>query len=527
MITISTSYWPELLSFVGYLCLPVFLYAEMHYRLPFFKGALYQRQPEILFDLPYRTETGIIPILFLVKDAHWFRIRIHKLNIRIALKSDNKVFREVPVRLNRFINQKWYHRLFEIDVSDCKDSWLSVDCYAYISIGKRQFVIRNDNYRTLSQKPFNIYVDSEPLPGKDGWLWGDLHTHSLFTEDQVEFGPPLSSFSSMGRALGISFCAITDHSYDLDDKTDSWTDNDSNLHKWKLFLKEIQNLNRTQSRFLLIPGEEVSVDNGFGRTVHMGVLNDPNFHIGTGDGMEKSMGKETEFHYARILDKLPESALAFAAHPFEKPPFSHRLLIHRGIWNRWDLHPRLNGLQILNGKPDSAFENGKKFWISQMSKGHCRNIFGGTDSHGNFNRFRQVNIPLLSMHEHQHQIFGNNLTAVKSTLNHGVDGLIKALKQSDVIISNGPFVSLSKKGNDKIIVHAQSSGFFGELNELTIYRGDQNSRKEVEYFKLVFQKSEMTYTNEFQVKEFQKPFYIRAELTTQKEGFALTNPVRF
>ncbi len=523
MIVFSATNWSDYFSFAGLILLPFFLYAEIHYHLPLFKGFLYKKQPEILFDLPYRTETGSIPVLLLIKDAHWFPVTIDKLLIRLIGSGDQSIYREIPISFKQQVTQKWFHRIFEIDVSEYKNQWLNVDCFAYVTIGKKAAIIHNDNYRTLSQRPFNIFIDSDPLPKEKGWLWGDLHAHSSFTEDQVEFGAPPECYRPMAGAMGISFCALTEHSYDLDDTENSWTENDPKLPKWTQFKKSIQDLNAEDQDFLIIPGEEVSVDNGFGRTVHMAILNDPNFHIGSGDGMEHSLGKETENHYAKVLDLIPDNALAFAAHPFDNPSWLHRLLIHRGTWNRWDSHPRLNGYQILNGSNSSDFETGKQFWISQLLKCYQPLIYAGNDSHGNFNRFRQIVLPLLFMREHQNQIFGFNLTGVKSELSKGQDSIIADLKRADVIISNGPFICLSMNSERILTITAKSSNFFGSLKTLTVFLGDLAKQTEVSFHTKEFQDRLTDYTVQLPTIDIPDQGYFRAEISTHKNRFAMTN----
>jgi len=51
--------------------LPLFLYAETHYRFPYFFSLLRKNEPEIIADAPHRIEPGSpLPILILIKDAH-------------------------------------------------------------------------------------------------------------------------------------------------------------------------------------------------------------------------------------------------------------------------------------------------------------------------------------------------------------------------------------------------------------------------------------------------------------------------
>ncbi|MGC9364300.1 MAG: hypothetical protein ACP5FZ_07015 [Fidelibacterota bacterium] len=525
MLTVDFTFYADFIISAALLVAPFILYAEMHYRLPFFKGLLYKKQPEIIFDLPRRSETGHIPVLLLIKDAHWFPVTLEKIVIRLMDHEHKPIAGDVTVPVGTGVHTKWFTKIITIDAANFQNQWVHLDCFAYLVGGGKAFIVRNDNYPTLSQKSFEIFMDRDPLPKEDGWLWGDLHVHSSYTEDQVEFGVPPDCYRPLGRTMGLSFCAVTDHSYDLDDSPDSWTVQDPDLRKWQRLLNDIHDLNRSNRDFILIPGEEVSVDNGFGRTVHMNVLNDPHFHCGSGDGMEKSLGQVTESHYATVLDTIPDQSLAFAAHPFEKPPFWHHLLIHRGIWNRRDYHPRLAGFQILNGKPAGDFETGKAFWISQLLKGRRQLIYAGNDSHGNFNRFRQVLIPLLLMHEHQHQIFGQNLTGIKADLDNGVQGIIDALKGENVIISDGPFLSLESAADNIVTINARSTPYFGTLDQLTVFIGNVKAVRETVFRQETYHAGELQSRFDLTVENMPEKAYLRAELTTLNGHFALTNPI--
>jgi hypothetical protein len=547
MSLLSTCHTDQIQSIISIIStiaglVPVILYAEMHYRLPFFKGWLYKKEPEILFDLPYRVQSDILPVLFLVKDADRFPIQIRKIEIILKSTEDDSLLQHITIAESADITEKWFSRIIPVDVRNYKNEHLKVDCFALAQIGDRTTTIRNDNYKTLSGDPFSTFIDAEPLPSEKDWVWGDLHCHSSYTEDQVEFGVPPLHIRPMATAMGLSYCALTEHSYDMDNFHHSWIKNDPNLKKWNDFQQSIRQLNRSSDVFIILPGEEVSVDNGFGRTVHMSVINDPNFHYGSGDGMESSLGKETEHHYATLLENLSPDALAIAAHPMSKPSFLHRLLIHRGTWNHWDIHPKLHGYQILNGLDDDAFRSGKQYWIQKLLKGQHQLIYAGNDSHGNFNRFRQLNIPMLSMHEHRQQIFGYYLTGVKSSSRRGVNGLVQDLKQNPVILTNGPFLQFHIKdtsgdkaeisdtltGKPQLLrLDAKSSNFFGALKQIQIYLGNIASGKETLYKSITPIAGQYRTSLTLALETLPDRGYLRAEIFTSEHKFALTNPIWF
>ena len=53
----------------------VLLYAELHFRFKWTGSRYFQKEPEILADLPIRIEPeNDIPILLIIKDAHLYPI---------------------------------------------------------------------------------------------------------------------------------------------------------------------------------------------------------------------------------------------------------------------------------------------------------------------------------------------------------------------------------------------------------------------------------------------------------------------
>lgn len=516
--------------------LPVILYAEIHYRLPFLKGLLYKNQPEILFDMPFRVQSNYIPILLLIKDCHQFPVLIQKVQIDIKNAANHSSLYKESINENLNLSKKWFYKIYHIDVSKFKGIDLEIECRIVIVTGKKEVLVINDNLPTLSHKNFLIFADPEPIPFPNSWKLGDLHCHSSWTEDQVEYGPPPAIFPIMAKAMGLSFCGLMDHSYDLDDLPGFWTKNDPDLQKWADFQKTITELNQKHPNFLLIPGEEASVDNGFGKTVHLGILNSKEFFIGTGDGLENGMGKLTEYYYANILNSLAENTLAVAAHPQANPPFLHRLVIKRGTWNKLDHHRNLAGFQIMNGTQGQDLQFGKEEWIKQLLKGRKKYIYAGNDSHGSFNRFRALLLPMLKLFENQIQIFGKQFTAVKTSKINQKENVINDLKNGEVVVSTGPFICLEiiqdgkiisdrelKQIPQKINIKTKSTKYFGKIKTIKLIQGNIHNTE-----KIIFKANPENYSSkEISITRFDLPHksYIRAEVYTDNGNFAMTNPV--
>ena len=517
----------------------IILYAEIHYKPRFLRGILYRKQPEIIFDIPQRIETDFLPVALIIKDSQKFPIEIH--NIRIDIFAEGRKVATHQFQEQQNISTLFYNKLYTINISEFSGSRLKVKCHLKCHINNKEHTIVNNNYPFMKNKQLQIFIDSDKRPALPGWKWGDLHCHSHYTEDQVEFGLPLELIPPVSSAMGISFVAITDHSYDLDDAPDSWTGSDPELTKWHNMRREIKKINTEYNNFLLLPGEEVSTDNGDGKTVHMLIINAQKYYPGSGDSFENGVFQNSELNHEQILAELPADALAIAAHPFEKPSGIQSFFLKRGIWNSKNGHPKLSGYQILNGKQMSGFRQGKKEWIKKLLQQNKKYIYAGNDSHGFLNKFISVNAPLLSLNNSQRHIFGEMLTAVKNT-NNEIDNLIKGLKTNPVIISNGPALEISifrhspsnqyaeiggtlNNRPDRIRIKAESNPYFGKINRIENYISDYSSQKE--HLINTFKYNGYNFDKEISITNLPEKGYIRSVVKTTKDKFALTNPVWF
>ena len=329
--------------------LPVFLYAETHYRFRYFFSFLRKHEPEIIADAPHRIEPNQpLPILVLVKDAHQFPLKLNK--VRVAIRKDGKIFFEKEL-LNSPIEltEKFWWRVYEVPLDGMSGN-IECDVIFEINDGKRQLIYHNDNHRTSSHQPLKIFVAPSPLPRFEHLHFGECHSHSSYTDDQVEFGSPLEASTQLSLPLGLSFFCVTDHSYDLDDSVDNYLVNDSNLPKWSLLQQEVDDQNSKYKDFVIVRGEEVSCRNSKDKNVHLLLLGNRKFFYGSGDGAERWLKTRSENNINEILNSIEPSVLSFAAHPKEQVSFLQRLLLRRGKWLQKDfLHSRLTGIQFVNG----------------------------------------------------------------------------------------------------------------------------------------------------------------------------------
>ncbi len=534
---------PEWLFFLTPLFfLPVLGYAEIHYRFPFFPSLTYQREPEIVFDLPIRVQTGQpVPLFLFIKDAHRFPIQIMDMEVECIPPSGKKTIIH-SVFEPTTIDQKFHSRTTWLDPRHFSEpgTYKIFGLLKYLNSCKKEKIAVQDNYRGLPNPPFLLQVASQALPKTEGWYWGDLHLHSFYTDDQVEFGAPLPETVQAAQSIGLDFVAVTDHSYDLDDEPDNFLINDPRLQKWEMFKKEVLELQDRLHDFVIIAGEEVSVGNHLGKNVHCLVLNDPVFHPGNGDSAEHLRSNRPTLSLEKLLQKISPQATAIAAHPADVPPVSQRIVLRRGYWDHEDCSmDKISGLQLLNGLMKKSTQQGIAMWVNLLLQGKRTPILAGNDAHGNFNCYRQVNIPFVSMNYHREQILGASRTAIR-TDSLQRESLLDGIRAGRAIISNGPFAALRIQGagsaeigdthirrdGDKIEVVLKNAPDYGSWKEFRLYFGMMERKEE---YKINYTLSDVGLDIQKELDFPQiKAGYVRLEAFSQlgdEEYFCMTNPI--
>jgi len=451
------------------------LYAETHYRFPLFPfSRYYRREPEIIFDAPHRLEPGMaLPVTLMIKDANRFPIEL--IEVILCAKSPHGEAITSRFPLNRFMECTFWYGIYDLDLSSLPPGMVEVNCSLVFKNRGKSRVVHNDNHIGLSNSPLRVYIAADPLPLLPGWQAGELHCHTSYGADYVEFGAPLEAIQRTSEAIGLGWAALTDHSYNLDDLPDDYLRQDPELIKWELLHEEASRLS-AGAKVTLLPGEELTVRNSVGRNVHLIILGNREFLHGSGDGAEKWFRTRSEFSIAEALAKITPDAVAIAAHPMVSTPQLEWLLVGRGEWSAEDLsHPRLDGWQIANGSWRPDFERGYSHWQNDCAAGNERRIYAGNDAHGNFNRFRQVRLPMLKLWEHNSNLFGKLRTHLKTPLKTA-PGLLNALKTAPVAISDGPAIELVQEGTVGTL-YWKTTAEFGSINRITLYERCNGSLK--------------------------------------------------
>ena len=524
---------------------PVLLYAETHYRFKYFFSYLRKHEPEIIADAPHRLEpNSLLPILIIVKDSHLFPIKLDGINLTIRAKGSiflKKDLLDSPIE----IRQKFWSRIFNIPVNGLTGN-IECDVIFELTNKSQKRFYYNDNYRTSSHNPLKVFISTTPLPIFEHLYFGECHSHSNYTDDQVEFGSPLEASASLCKSFGLSFFCVADHSYDLDDDVENYLLNDPNLPKWKQLQREVDDLNPTLSNFVIIRGEEVTCRNFANQNIHLLLLGNKKYFAGNGDGAEEWLKTRSENTIEDVLEGKETSSLAFAAHPRESVSFLQRLLLYRGKWHERDIENlKLSGIQFANGQLSGGFREGYRQWVKALLHGRRLFILAGNDAHGNFNRFRQIGIPFLKIREMKQQIFGKMRTGVfLNSLSE--DNILNSLRSGLSIISDGPVINLRvlsstyqvssigctyNGSKHTVLLEALSSTEFGSINLLKVFIGCIG-KKETE---LISENNLNIFNLARNIPiEIEYNSYIRAEVWTlskdsidSQSHFCMTNPIWF
>ncbi|MCF7824205.1 MAG: hypothetical protein K9N35_08550 [Candidatus Marinimicrobia bacterium] len=463
------------------------LYAESHFRFRIPFSRYFKREPELIFDVPWRLQPGETPTLFLViKDAHRFPVLLKR--VEVSVQHGGETIFDQAWDLDQEVHDRQLEIEFHLKTTDTLAGEMDIIPRLSYSVNGKDRCMEIDNYALLPKPPLRITFSKEPMPLLPGWQSGDTHLHSSLTNDQVEFGASLGVIRKAAQLMGLNFITATDHSYDLDDDPEDYTKNDPELCKWKSSRELIKEMNRTHP-LTIIPGEEISVSNARGSNVHFLHYNDSKYFPGSGDGGEEWTKLHSQLGIEDVLENRSQNTVSVGAHSVYRFPWLTRLLLNRGHWEAAD-HERtgLDGVQIICGTPASgSFQDSRQAWIDTLLKGFKLGVYGGSDGHGNFNRNWHVKLPALTLGLSEDQIFGQSRTLIKSATT-GVNDLIQAMKTRRTALTTGPVgdlmiefgdqhaeigdtLGVSKGAELQITMLGLSSDEFGAEMDVTLYCG--------------------------------------------------------
>ncbi len=512
---------------------------------------------DVFADAPWRTETGNIPILVMVKDATGIAGDYDLGNVEIYLDKDfDKENNEANDILLETVT-KWYG----VTVSDSfynlyyPGDWYGItylDPSEHNLNGEACFhVVIRDIGGWLdpdsdTHSHFNVNIASDTLPSLTNWHAGDTHYHSSYTDNLVEFGFPVEATVEAGKVIGLDWNAVTDHSFDIRDSKTV----DSN-HKFNALKSDVSSY--TTGSYRLILGEEVScyghknpsnplVPRG---VVHFLIFGMENFNNVRGTGLDFIPGSHDEkpeggltWNLEDVIDILnSQGGVSYAAHP-EGHRDASAAAFDRVPWitEDYDL-VGYNGLQVWNMiDNDHERDLGLEQWKRLLLNGR-KDIFiaGGSDAHGDFSHATTVIGPMDNA-------FGKVRTYIYCE-EFTEEGILNALKNGHSIMTDGPLVifNITNERNETAIIGHEITGYyltlniqwestseFGNISHIYIHRGIINETEvEISEYNLTpYNFSGASVYSDLAGKvPLMKNGYIRINATTDKGYSVYTNPI--
>jgi len=501
-------------------------YAETHYKFKLPWSPLHERWPEIFLDAPSRVEPGKTwPVWLVLRDADLFPTVIHSIRIRISCESHEPIESEISVG-QRF-DGAFHFQPLNIDLQERRgnisvSAWIDAERVGTRLPRKSRRIFQDWNYPGLKPAPLQVIALNNPYPKPNGWWAGETHCHTWHTSSPVEFGAPVHVLQDAALALGLDFTCTTDHSYDFNFKRENYSTPANPQERWNELLYEFKAL---ATYPLMIPGEEVSCGNEQGQNVHLLVPGFAEFLQGLGDSGRQWLRNKPELSVADVL-KAVGDVPCFAAHPQGYMSRLERFIFRRGAYSRNDL--QLNskyavmGLEFWNGAFDSGFKRGREFWIQQLLQGSRLLPIGGTDAHGDLNRFTGVRTPLFSLAYNRERLFGRVRTVIAPSNSEELsiknihNGFSQAAISGSQFSSDGPSLHITYDETG-LVVHGLSTTDFGAIAELHVFYGRLGQGCEnVQVFEPQSTHFDMTITPKLGVS------YVRAECRTTFGHFAMS-----
>ena len=500
-------------------------YAETHFKFRLPWSLLYRPWPEILTDAPFQFVPGKQPLLWIVvRDAHRFPVTINSLEISIQ-----RIDRNGPTETRHFGHldlkaDKPFH-FFPVGIGALEPGLYEILPKVVAGCSGKEKTFKRWNFPGLKPVPLRIQILKEDLPKAPGFLAGEMHCHTYYSADHVEYGASPAVMQQAAAAIGLDFVNFTDHAYDFAFQQEDYTKEVPDAsERFRDLKKEIEAL---PAEPLLIAGEEISAGNSKGENVHMTTLGPEAYLPGLGDCGRYWLNNRPTLPIERLLEMT--DAPCFAAHPLQQMGALEKFIFRRGYWKSKDLHldkkHPIRGIQFWNGLRDEGFQLGKEWWIEELGKGNFLLPIGGNDAHGDLNDTTYVRLPLFSLGNNRHHVFGKVRTVVKGEAT--LASLRKAFADDNCYITDGPALWW-ERDSDTVKFHAKSTqDLGGGFRHIRIFKrrilpnGKWAAKEELCPESLV-----ATSQNETITVHTEGIAYLRAECETASGRYALTSAAK-
>ena len=425
-------------------------YAETHFKFKLPWSLLYKPWPEIIFDAPFQFVPGVEPTLWIVvRDADRFPTMLKTAEILLKHTVDKnfnyafdhaaKTAQQQDIAISRDLNLEVHEQMqfIPFPLGEVPAGTYEAHCKLTVERDGKTQTFERWNLPRLKQAPLRFKVLNEFPPSAPGYVAGEMHCHTHYSADHVEYGATPEVLQQAAKAVGLDFVSCTDHAYDFAFTQEDYTkEAESPVPRFQKLREEIAALPREnekgESMPLLLAGEEVSAGNSKGENVHMTVLAPDGYLPGLGDCGRYWLENRPTRSIKQILNDT--EAHCFAAHPFQQMGLLEKFVFRRGYWKPEDLNianksaekkaknfnnenatkkHSIRGIQFWNGIRDEGFKLGREFWINELGKGNYLLPIGGNDAHGDLNDTTAVDLPLISLKHSRAHIFGNVRTVIR------------------------------------------------------------------------------------------------------------------
>ena len=526
-------------------------YAETHFKFKLPWSLLYKPWPEIIFDAPFQFVPGVEPYLWIVvRDADRFPTTIK--NAEIVLKRDaqsreaqtqDAQFQDAPqpdivIRKDLNIEVREQMKFIPLALGKIPVGAYEAHCKLTVERNGKTQTFERWNLPRLKPVPLRFKILNEMPPIAPGYAAGEMHCHTHYSADHVEYGATPEVLQLAAKAVGLDFVNCTDHAYDFAFTQEDYTkEADSPVPRFQKLREEIASLpvkdENGNDMPLMLAGEEVSAGNSKGENVHMTVLAPEGYLPGLGDCGRYWLENRPTRSIKQILNMT--EAHCFAAHPFQQMGMLEKFVFRRGYWKPEDLQLKnkhsIRGLQFWNGSRDEGFKLGREFWINELGKGNYLLPIGGNDAHGDLNSMTAVDLPLISLKHTRAHTFGNVRTVIKldesgakqeSALS--LAAINAAFAADNCYITDGPALWWERDHNG-ITFHARSNKETGGgFRYVRIYGRRIQSNGKLAPEEEVMIGSQVATPDHADISVATLGFaYVRAECETATGKFALTS----
>ncbi len=362
---------------------------------------------------------------------------------------------------------------------------------------------KDDWFNYTEERALRIHVGSGPFPWPEDWFGGDVHYHTMYTNNIAEFGMPLPAVAEAAKAMGLHWLTATDHSCDLDETGDGpfsyathwweWTmqtpsgitphyrDVFAHGSSWGGLGADVAELDSPD--FRLYRGVEInlaSVDSdSWQKTLHGLFYNDDYIHSPNSGAIGE---RPVDLSVTEGLAALSPEGFAYAAHPLSDLGAEWGGLdwgVNGARWGDADISAALGysafrGLQAFNTRetlysadqydPWSDFDAGvpaddpypsellagidlwDELLAADLAAGFQRKCFlaGGSDAHGDFNFATYISLDNYATDNAMGKV--QTVVHVPGEWGPGnlppMELLLEAYRAGRSVITDGPFLEI-------------------------------------------------------------------------------------